>query len=122
MNVGETFLNLNLSSSHHLWVVSSAANLENEFVIFNFTSWREGCDESCIVQSGEHPFVSRETIVEYKRGSLFSEKLKQVMENMGVFQEHVPVTGNLLRRIQEGALNSEYTKQKYQAMVRGSIN
>ena len=98
MNLGETFINLNPGSPEHLWVAASNKNQRGEIVIFNFTSWRKGCDESCIINPGEHPFVKNKTVVSYQRGRLFPEEAKKTMERISCFQSHRPVTEELLKR------------------------
>jgi len=43
------------------------------------------------------------------------------MERFGVFEAREPFSNSVLRRIQQGALDSIYTKEKFKKMVRESI-
>gem|GEM_PF-2236320 len=91
------------------------------FVIFNFSSLREGCDESCIVEPGEHPLVNVKTYVVYRRGHVMTRVHIKALESLGCYSEQTPVTVDLLRRIQEGALASPYCVQGLQSRIRNSL-
>jgi len=81
--------------------------------MFNFTSWKKNCDETCVIKVGDHPFVTNKTIVEYRRGiNLTPIKWQQILENLW-YEPKAPVSTELLRRIQQGALapNSRATQE-----------
>ena len=51
-------------------------NQESEVVVFNFTSWSRHPDNTCLIKAGEHPFVTRDTVVAIKHGEELFERLK----------------------------------------------
>jgi len=121
VNLGDTFLNLNPGSPQHLWVVASNRTEDHRYVIFNLTTKRPGCDLSCEVQTGEHPFVTRDSVVAYERGQLVAITTIRRMQDLGFYQAMEPVSLHLLRRIQEGALISEHTLNKLRDLIRLSL-
>jgi len=116
VTLGETFINLDYGPEH-LWVVCSNHTAENAVVIFNFTGYRDGCDEACIILPGEHAFVTKKTHVAYSRGQLLPLRLLTVMKAKDAYRSHQSCTETLLRRIMQGALDSEQTPQHLQALV-----
>lgn len=89
----------------------------------NFTSVRQGMihDTSCIIESGEHEFISHQSYVNY-RGLRYEEyePIKRGVEN-GRLRLHTPVEYGLLCRIREGALISgktpTYVKYEIQRLL-----
>jgi len=121
VNPGDTFLNSNPASPQHLWIVASNRTENNRYVIFNFTTKRPDSDLSCEVQPGEHPFITRESVVAYDRGQLIAITTTRLMQDLGFYQAMAPVSIELLRRIQEGALRSEHTTKKLRDLVSLSL-
>ena len=121
MNLGDTFINLNPDSPEHLWVVASLPTPDGSLVILNLTSHRPGCDETCVVEPSEHPFVKHRSVVAYARGQCFPAHAVKYMQARKLYQPHQPVSAALLERIQRGALASEFTPQKLQAIIRESM-
>ncbi len=68
MNAGDTFLIPLPGTSYdsHLWMVISDPAIGEHCVIVNFTTWRADKDQACIVEAGEHPYVSKRTCVNYR--------------------------------------------------------
>lgn len=121
LRLGDTFLNQNPGSPEHLWVVVAGPTSAGEFVIFNFTSWRDGCDESCVVQSGEHPYIAHKSVIAYARGQSLSNAAWALLQRYGCTIKR-RVSPELLRKIQEGALASEFTAGKFQSAVRAALS
>lgn len=115
MNLGDTFC------LTHLWVVSSLPTPDLSVVVFNFTTWRPGVDENCIAEAGDHPFIKHKSVVLYEQGRLFSPDHLAKTLALPECSERAPVSPALLARIQAGALKSDLTKQKYQAIIEDSM-
>ncbi|MCZ6689598.1 MAG: hypothetical protein O7H41_08355 [Planctomycetota bacterium] len=86
-------------------------------MIFNFTTKREGCDEACEIQPQEHPAVHDPTVIAYRRGSLLAPVALQTMRRLGMYSRGERASPDLLRRIQEGDIASEFTPIKLQRFV-----
>lgn len=119
---GDTFYNLNPGSLRHLWVVVSRPAPTGEVVIFNFTTWHAGDDESCVIEPGDHPAVRHRTVIAYRRGRLLSEKTLAELKRISCYSAGVPVSPELLARIHRGALASPFTPQKLQALIQEQID
>jgi hypothetical protein len=110
MNAGDTFRiqQPGTSLDSHLWVIISdpAADEEN-ILIVNFTTSRADSDKACILQPGEHPFVKHETCVNYAGAKILSQANIEMFLNKGLMVAHASVSAALLKRIRDGAADSE---------------
>lgn len=118
MNVGDTFLPSGQIGSH-LWVVIGI-NKTGQVAIVNFTTKRPGKDESCVIHAGEHPFVKHETIAEYRKARLLKAQDVEALEQYAGIKQ-APVSKSLLKRLQKGALTSDFTPQDIQQAVKESL-
>lgn len=109
MNAGDTFIidEPGTSLDSHLWIAISdpAANPE-EVVLVNFTKYRADKDQACIVECGDHPFVSRKTCVEYRGAKTASARELQTLLDSGAISSHKPASPGLLARIRAGVPRS----------------
>ena len=121
MNLADTFVNLNPGSPSHLWVVITRPTTQGEIAIVNFTTKRQSSDDSCVVSVDEHPFVQTETVVAYRFGQIVKDRVLDSGRQHGYLRTHQPVSSELLRRIQQGALASPYTMQAIQDAVRATV-
>ena len=120
MNVGDTFVNLNSASYTHLWV--AVAPMGPELAIVNLTTRRPPyMDDSCIVEAGAHPFVVHESVVNYQQGTAVLNTTLNWYAARGIVQRHEPAASELLLRIQQGALLSQFTPAKIQSAVRAHL-
>ena len=115
MRLAETYFAVD-----HLWVVISLPGDDGSVVIVNFTSWRAGCDENCVIETGEHKFVTHKTVVAYEKARLVSAQNQAALAKISVGRWD-PVSPALLARIQAGALSSDLTQQKLQKAVEASM-
>ena len=120
MNVGDTFFNINVGTLNHLWVVIARSN-DGQLAIVNLTTRRDDSDETCLISQGEHPFVKHDTAVHYSMGQLVEESVLETLQEHKHLQMRVPASSELLHRIQQGALDSKFTKQAIQELVRKAL-
>ena len=121
MTPGYTFLDRHPAHGTHLWVI--VATPGTDLLAFNFTTRRPGrhCDTSCIVLVGEHSFVRHETVVEYRRGIFGPQKAWEDLVRLGAARSSDPVSATLLLKIQQGALASKFTAEKFKQLVREAL-
>ncbi len=119
MDVGQTFRSLSGDRLSHLWVVvSKSAN--KDVVCFNVTTYKDDSDKACIIEAGEHDFIKHKSVIYYAEGHAYPEQtLDRVLKGDFVVGY---VSDGLLKRIQQGALDSEETPQKLQALVQAYLN
>jgi len=71
--LGDTFLLTDPQVNNHLFIIiSNPAQDPNRIVMANFTSWRADKDQSCLVEVDEHPFVTVQSCVDYRRDKLIT--------------------------------------------------
>jgi hypothetical protein len=115
---GQTFL-YPISASPHLWIIATDPNVDGRFVIVNFTSLRGSKDQTVSIRSGEHPFVTHNTCVNYRAAEITSIEIleSRLLSGEAVMRE--PVTAGLLRLIFDGFNASEFTKDRVRRFISG---
>lgn len=107
MNAGDTFLPP--KPYNHLYMVISDPVIDpDRVVLVNFTTFHADEEDCCIAQSGEHPFLTRKSCVRYKDGRISSVSALDTLVARGVLTANKPLSKELLRRVQQGALLSDF--------------
>ena len=112
--VGGTLLIPSGPAGDHLFVLIYGPNSFEgrgrslDFVSVSFTSLVNGVphDPACVVQVGEHPFVTHDSYVSYRHSRIDSEQELARNVSSGLFIPKVDVSQSLLRRIRVGLHNS----------------
>lgn len=108
-NLGDTFLLAKPDINNHLFIViSDPAQDPDRIVTANFTSWRADKDQTCIVNSGDHRFLTRRSCVHYAEDRLIRLADYQRLLAAGAIFAHDPVADALLNRILAGAAVSPF--------------
>jgi len=106
MKPGDTFITADPSTARdtHLWViVSDPAQDEDRIVILNLTTAAKHHDKTCILVVGDHPFITRESAVNYGQGYVLSRATLGAQLNRRRIENREPVTAAVLQRIRDGA-------------------
>lgn len=114
MNLGESFHILG-----HLWVVVSKPDADGSVAMVNFTSYRQPCDETCVLDVGDHPFIRHKTVVAYSHA-----KMVPASAHATIRQQQMPgdrVNRRVLDRIQRGALVSLATPPKVLRAIEATL-
>jgi hypothetical protein len=109
MRAGDTYIRAgkHISTDPHLWVVISDPSKDRSKVVaVNLTSQRTDKEQTCVIQPGEHPFVTHETVVMYAGARVVSESMILSAKQAGMFDFPSPVSPTLLSRIRDGAEKS----------------
>jgi len=107
--LGDTFFLANPKIERHLYIIiSDPAQDSNRIVTANFTSWRADKDQSCIVEASEHRFLTHRSCVDYRRDKLITLADYERCLHSGDLVPHDPVSGDLLKRILDGAAMSPF--------------
>lgn len=121
MTLGTTFVNLNAASYPHLWVVVTNPTPADSVVIFNLSTNGPGCDQTCLIFPGDHPWVRHESYVCYLRGREMGRCAWDTMTRMGAASVKAPASLDLVKRIQAGSLASPHTTPLLQRLVRADL-
>ena len=124
LRIGDAFRGID--ELHHVWFILTHPSHDGSVVIANFTSHLPGrkpaCNPNCvIVQPGEHPYLSKTTCIFYQ--DIRTTTVNQIANGIaGEFREEAPLSSELLRRIQQGALDSDHVIEGVKAAVRHSMD
>ena len=113
LNAGDTFsLPIRMIWKEHLFVVVYDPSPEAEILIVNFTSIKPHSDRTTILQTTDHPYISKETVVNYSDATIAPLVKLETAIDGGLGSTNKPVSPDLLKRIREGIFNSPLTKIK----------
>jgi hypothetical protein len=99
----------------HLWVIISDTNNDGELLEVNITSTnnpdgtrRKYIDNSCIVNVGEHPWITHESFLYYRKARGTEQSAIDRLLQARLITSNENVSSRLLRKIQDGAKKSVY--------------
>ena len=94
---------------------------DGKLAILNLTSLRPGCDLSCQISAGEPPFVVHDTVVAYSQYAMMPREAFEFLVAHRWYDPWPDVSSDLLRRIQNGALDSRYLSGIAKAAIRAAM-
>lgn len=99
----------------HLYIILTEPDIvESKLVVVsvNLTGKTErglGSDTTVILDIGDHPFITKPSVIVYKKASFFNvEKLIQYINDERCLEEE-DLKDDLLKKIQQGLLDSDQT-------------
>lgn len=119
---GETVIGID--QGNHLWVVLSKPTADGDIAIVNFSEHRGAdCGQSpcTVIQPGEHPYITKETCVFYRRAMLTSMAGLDEACERGVFRRHSALTAELLERIQRDAVGHRKVDRIVRIAIQASL-
>ena len=120
---GDTFL-LPKSAKHteHLWIVLTRPREDGQAVCVNITSWKFDCDETLILQPGDHGFITKKSVVHFEDARFISlERVEQLLSSgtkQFVCEMSYCCTHALMDRLKEGLLRSKRTPKEIKEYCR----
>jgi hypothetical protein len=118
VDVGETLF---FSYSEHLWIVISDPAKDNGRVLLvNFSSVKPGVpfDPACVLEVGDHPYITQETFVYYRSAQVQSNKdLERQVSSGKIRFPYDPVSPEILKRIREGATKSKFINRGHRKLL-----
>ncbi|HWO20623.1 MAG TPA: hypothetical protein VNO30_17760 [Kofleriaceae bacterium] len=113
MKLGDSF-----HISGHLWIVVSIPATDGSVAMVNLTSHRQPCDETCVLDVGDHPFVRHKTIVAYAFAQMVpvSHHARVLQQPRGAAADR-----KLLERIWRGAKVSLATPPKVLLAIEATL-
>jgi hypothetical protein len=100
VNAGDTFL-ITHPYNH---TIQDAERI----VLVNFTTFEQEEETCCIVNAGEHPFITRKSCIRYKDARVTTAAALGQLAKTGKASRRQPVSGDLLARIRNGASESDF--------------
>jgi hypothetical protein len=106
MDAGTTFLRAD--ADKHLWVVLSDPALDPEKVlIVNLTTLDERKERACILNRGDHPWITHETCANYADSVVTTLAKLNAARDGGAIRLQAPLSPEVLHKIRNGVLDSE---------------
>ena len=115
---GTTFQYSGPDTDNHLWVVvSDPLYDENHVVVVSFTTYRPRKDATCLIEPGEHEFVTITTCVQYLASRDVKLGVLEEWLDSGRIVTKAPVKPDLLARIRQGAVDSPQTPYRAKTIL-----
>jgi hypothetical protein len=114
VQVGDTFLIPKRGDEfEHLWIVLTEPDDDGNAVCVNVTRKELYSDTTTVLKPGEHPFISKESVVHYPDAQILNlHKVQKAIDSNPhsyTCKAHKPCSDDLFTRIQEGLLDSPHT-------------
>lgn len=109
LNCGDTFLTGDGDEDNfHLWIIITQPN-EGEVVTVCVVTSHKRSERLVVLNKGDHPFIDHESVIAY-----YYSKIRAVADIEAAFvaraaRKREPVSEHILRRAQNGLLDSEFT-------------
>ena len=119
MNAGDTLLIAlpDASVDSHMWMVISDPAQSDDVLIVNFTSWRADKDQACILDRGDHPYISRKTCINFKDAKVCKAENLDKLIDAGQMKSLEPLSTDILRRIRDSVADSRISQDNAQFLV-----
>lgn len=110
MKAGDTFLaGRDEDEKLHLRIVVTAPNADGEVAVVSVTTRRNRSETLVVLQAGDHPFIQHESVIAFAYAEISSvARIEQTIAS-GAARSREPVAAALLKRIQAGLLDSDFT-------------
>jgi hypothetical protein len=119
LTVGFSFLDLTPGVSSHLWFVCTRPDQDGEVAIVSITSTKEWTkDFICQLVAGEHPFIQHDSVAAYQLAKLLTAATIEARIKRLDFQPKEPGEPELMQRLREGAIVSDYTPNIVKGCIR----
>ena len=110
---GYTFLSIRPPyTTPHLHIVISPI-INGKVLLVNITTLKHNSDHTCVLKVGDHPFLTHDSIINYGDAIDAEVDLLKLSIRTKLFTPKAPVSEELLRRIQAGALKSTALPKKF---------
>lgn len=109
LNCGDTFLTgEEEDQSLHLWIIITPPT-EGEVVTVSVTTKRKHSETLVVLRPGEHSFIAHDSVIAYSYAKIRTvEEIESALLN-GTAKKREPVSEQLLKRVQGGLLDSDFT-------------
>ena len=116
ISVGDTFFADFPKEDPHLFfiVLDICKTKPHLFICSMLSSWKDKspyCDNSCILDKGDHPFIRHKSYIAYRETLILTHEELLRLIQIGKFTIDKPATPELIRKIKNSALKSKFLPQ-----------
>jgi hypothetical protein len=120
LTIGDTFLLRTPPNDHHLFV-AIARTSSGKSLCVNVTSYHSNSDTSCVLNPGDHYFIKNKSVINYGDAREIEAITIANLINSGFCTLKGTVSTNVLRKIQQGGLNSKMSKNKFKQELKNFL-
>lgn len=114
MDAGDACLLTDTNVDNHLWIVISDSKKDPTCVLLvNLTTWRPDKDQACKVWPGDHPFVTKESCINYAECRTCELSHLHSLKDAGLLAMQSRCSASLLKRIRDAAATTKFLKMKF---------
>lgn len=103
--------------TEHLYIIIVLLSDNEEAIMVNVTTRKDSSDTSCILCIGDHDFISRDSVINYKDAKKSKVSLLVSAIKANVIRSHSPVSEDILQRIYLGALSSPFFPEGFKQYI-----
>jgi hypothetical protein len=104
----------------HLWVVATPPS-GGEVVTVCVTTRRAKSETLVVLKAGDHPFIQHESVIAYSYSRIREvDEIEAAIANKTA-KKREPVTDALLKRVQSGLLDSDFTPNGVRYFLKGVL-
>lgn len=119
LEAGDTYFDSsNSSSTRHLYFILAVDSTLVSVAVVNTTSNQSNKEQTCIIESGEHPAITKESIVFFKESRIL--KYDMLLEDIEkkIIQKSEKASPALLRKIISASLVSKFIPKEIKEFIR----
>lgn len=88
--------------NRHLWIVLSDPEVFPDEVLTVFaTEWKSGCDPTCLIEVGDHPFITKKTSIAFTLIEVRPAKQLDRAIRKGLLLPEAPMDRAIVQRIRQ---------------------
>jgi hypothetical protein len=109
LRCGDTFLTGDEGEENlHLWIIVTPPS-EGEVVTVCLVSAHKRSERLVVLNVGDHPFVRHESVIAYHYSRIRATSDIESALATGAAKRREPVSDNILKKIQAGVIDSDFT-------------
>lgn len=101
----------------HLYFAITEPDDNGKVLLVNITENDEDRDHSCVLRSGEHPFIRKESAVNYREAILSDiQKIEEAIQ-MHIATQEDDISDALLEKLRRGGKASPFLKKDFKNIL-----
>jgi hypothetical protein len=114
---GSTYLWKDKSGTEHLWIIISSTAID-PIVTVNLSTYAEWKDKSCILDPGDHEFVTVRSCVMYDEAEFRTLAELEMMFEVGLIFPRADISMSVYEKILDGAHATQRMPGKFKHVLR----
>jgi hypothetical protein len=98
-------------TDEHLYIIIAVDN-SGKALLVSVTTYKKGCDASCVLRAGQHRFLTHLSVISYADAQIVDISILEDLLERGLIKSHDPVRPIQLSRIQRCGLKSQAIPRK----------